>query len=360
MPYKRGTKWVGQVRKTENEQEYRREKKFDTKKEALEWEAEMRRLSLAEWGVSPNQIPTVSLGDWATKYLDFAKIKFQDKVYREKRSCFREFFKVIPHGTPVEDLTMGMVLTHLQEQVKVRSGHAANKDRKNLVAAWNWGIKYMGLSTLNPCLVDRFAEEKQRRYVPSEADFWKVYDAAEDGQDKLMLMTYLHTAARRSELFRLSWQDVDFGSGTITLSTRKRADGSLEYDALPMTDELYNLLFEHKQTAPSTEWVFINPVTEAPFVERKLWMGGLCKRAGVKAFGLHAIRHLTASILAREGISSVDIQAILRHKKLTTTERYLHRLNDLKPALRVLPKSKSRQAEPSPSAKRPSVLEVVK
>jgi integrase len=173
-------------------------------------------------------------------------------------------------------------------------------------------------------------------------------------------VTYLHTAARRGELFRLWWQDVDFGSGAITLSTRKRADGSLEYDALPMTDELYNLLSEHKQTAPSTEWVFINPVMEAPFVERKLWMGGLCKRAGVKAFGLHAIRHLTASILAREGISSVDIQAILRHKKLTTTERYLHRLNDLKPALRVLPKSKSRQAEPSPSAKRPSVLEVVK
>jgi len=34
-------------------------------------------------------------------------------------------------------------------------------------------------------------------------------------------------------------------------------------------------------------------------------MKHLCKRAKVKHFGLHAIRHLTASILAREGIPMI-------------------------------------------------------
>ena len=32
----------------------------------------------------------------------------------------------------------------------------------------------------------------------------------------------------------------------------------------------------------------------------------------------------------------VDIQAILRHKKLSTTELYIHRLGALKPVLKVL------------------------
>jgi hypothetical protein len=31
-----------------------------------------------------------------------------------------------------------------------------------------------GLPTDNPCLVERFPEIKQPRYVPSEKDFWKV------------------------------------------------------------------------------------------------------------------------------------------------------------------------------------------
>jgi integrase len=77
-------------------------------------------------------------------------------------------------------------------------------------AAWNWGIKYLGLPTDNPCLVERFPEIKQPRYVPSEKDFWKVYKAAWTEQDAIMLLSYLHLAARKSELFRLKWVDVDF------------------------------------------------------------------------------------------------------------------------------------------------------
>jgi site-specific recombinase XerD len=56
----------------------------------------------------------------------------------------------------------------------------------------------------------------------------------------------------------------------------------------------------------------------------------------VKPFGFHAICHLTASVLSEAGVPVKYIQAVLRHKKLSTTERYLHRLEDLKSALQVL------------------------
>jgi hypothetical protein len=41
------------------------------------------------------------------------------------------------------------------------------------------------------------------------------------------------------------------------------------------------------------------------------------------------------------------IREILRHKNLATTERYIRRLEDLRPALRVLSRQKSRPIEPS-------------
>ena len=109
----------------------------------------------------------------------------------------------------------------------------------------------------------------------------------------------------------------------------------MEEARLPMTDELYNIFLQRKQLA-QTEWVFPNPKTEQPFTDRKKWIKGLCERAGVKPFGFHAIRHLTASILAQNNIPMVQIQAILRHKKLSTTEIYMHRISDLRPVLKVL------------------------
>ena len=105
----------------------------------------------------------------------------------------------------LSNLKPGDVLTYIIKQKEARSGYAANKDRKNLVAAWNWGMKYMNppLPGPNPCLVDRMPEVREPRYVPPEEDFWKVYDQTE-GQNKVMLLTLLHLAARKGEIFRLT------------------------------------------------------------------------------------------------------------------------------------------------------------
>ena len=75
----------------------------------------------------------------------------------------------------------------------------------------------------------------------------------------------------------------------------------------------------------SSEYIFCDEDGQ-PFKHRQHLMRRLCRRAGVKKFGFHAIRHLSASILAHEGVDVPTIQYILRHKSITTTSRYLHRL----------------------------------
>ncbi len=98
-------------------------------------------------------------------------------------------------------------------RVALTSGNAANKTRKNLAAAWTWGQRYYGLPPVNPFLsVERFPADQTPRYVPPEEDFWKVYEIA-DSVDKAFLLFLLHTAARRTEAFRLTWEDVDFPVG---------------------------------------------------------------------------------------------------------------------------------------------------
>jgi hypothetical protein len=134
MPYKRGQNWVAQVRKDGK----RKERVFQTKKEALAWESGMKRKSVEDWNEKTN---TVCLGDWIQKYLDYAKSRFTQKTYKEKCSMFRRFFKHIDPVTSVSELKAAHVMEYIMAQKEKRSGYVANKDRKNIVAAWNWGLK---------------------------------------------------------------------------------------------------------------------------------------------------------------------------------------------------------------------------
>lgn len=327
MPYKRGQKWMAQVRKNG----VRHQKVFLTKKEAKDWESEMRRKPFEEWN---EKTDTACLGDWAQAYLDAVKVTYTVKTYKEKVSMFKNFLKTVDATMLVTDLKPSHVLDYIIKQKEARSGNAANKDRKNIVAAWNWGIKYMNpvLPTPNPCLVDRMPEVRQPRYVPPEEDFWKAYEASE-GQDKVMLLTFLHLAARRGEVFRMEWADVDWGNNRIRLWTQKRRGGDYEFDWLPMTMELRKSLRWWWENRPlkDTPKVFMclgeTEITRKhygqPFQYRLNFMKRICKRAGVQQFGFHGIRHLSASILFGLGYELSIIQVILRHQRPSTTERYL-------------------------------------
>ena len=75
-------KWKGRVQKNG----IIRQKLFDTKAEALAWEAEERK---KDWN---KEIDTAcSLRQWAEKYLDHAE-KYSRKTYNEKRQALRELF----------------------------------------------------------------------------------------------------------------------------------------------------------------------------------------------------------------------------------------------------------------------------
>lgn len=332
MPYrnKQRGKWTAQVR--HNGKMHRSQ--HETEAAAKEWEI-LKKKELEE----QNQVlmtPTVSLMIWASRYLEHAEAKFVEKTFKEKHLAFRQLFKSVNHRMDAALLHKGLVLAHFRRQVRMRSGYAANKDRKNLVAAWNWAVHYIpDFPQHNPFLTERFPEERSPRSMPTEEEFWAVYHVAESAQDKLMLLCYLHLAARRNEIFHLRLEDVDLSRRRVRLFTRKQKDGSMRYDWLPMTNRLYHAMAKHL-SAVAGPWVFPNPqAPELPYVARQHWLGLLCQKADVQPFGFHGIRHLSASILIRAKVSLLDLQTILRHTNLTTTQRYIHRLESVRNAVSV-------------------------
>lgn len=154
-----------------------------------------------------------------------------------------------------------------------------------------------------------------------------------------MLLTAFHLGARRGEMFRLKLEDLDFEHNTVRLWTSKRRGGNYEFDFLPMTQALSTALkewcdFRFAKPYIDEEHVFVCLDEEGfclqyygkPFKVRAYFMNRICEKAGVKPFGFHAIRHLSASVLYHSGKNLHYLQRFLRHKNPTTTQLYLQKL----------------------------------
>ena len=216
------------------------------------------------------------------------------------------------------------------------SRDTANHDLRCLRSLFNFGIKE-GWIAANPTQGIPFLPvEKKIKYVPPKEDALKVIMAA-DPDTKDYLVTIRDTMARVGEINRLTWSDVNLEQRYVTLYTRKKKGGNLTPRNIPMTNRLYQVLSRRYENKDKKKpWVFWHRHwsrkekrwVEGPYKDRKLIMKSLCKKAGVKYFRFHPLRHLGASILDHANVNIGSIQRILGHENRTTTEIYLHSIGE--------------------------------
>jgi len=334
----------------------RRQKLFppNQKKKALAWEKAMAEELLQEQSAPPPQPGEMELREFFSLYLDHSKLHFSRKTFLEKQLLLQVLSKRWGGGTPVQDVTPAMIEAYLQDRAtepplsnvdengkkkkaRVASNNAANKDRKNLIALWNWGIKIHNLST-DPVKTEKLPCNHELEYIPSERDMVAVLDAG-TLEEKVFLLSYIDTGARRGEIFRWTWaNDVNFEKKLVRLGTKKTRGGTMRYDWLPMSNGLWQALWWWKNNRPDdvkdSPFVFVSLQTGnkgnkgrhygKPFKYRRSFMNSICKRAGVKCFGFHAIRRYAATILNDKFQAPLPVvQRFLRHASPSTTDRYI-------------------------------------
>ena len=115
-------------------------------KNALMWEEKTKK-QLVEEMEQEAVMASFNLGVWCDLYLDDVKNRCVKKTYEEKCSAFSRLFEfeLIDSAMPVSELVeselseTSLARDFLNFQFEKRGGNAANKDRKNLSTAWNWG-----------------------------------------------------------------------------------------------------------------------------------------------------------------------------------------------------------------------------
>jgi integrase len=351
MAYKENRRWRAAVKHNG----VRKTKFFDKRKDAEVWEKEMlaslkQSATLGNEASTPTPLTALTVKEWLDSYVESQNGCVSTKTYKEKALCrdmFLEHYqgegRTVKKGGGRGSLTVLQITPLVAQQYFKserkfgRSGNAVNKDRKNLIAAWNWGVQYYGFPTENPFKrVKRQPESRSPRYIPSLEDFLAVIDIA-DGQDKTLLLTLFYSAGRKSEVFKLKTDDVDLRENRLRLWTRKRKNSDVEADYVPIPPEFKPALCEQMNRHPDVAHVFVSKRGQKPLVDHRRWLYRLCERAGVRAFGFHGIRHLAASVAIADGsVGLLDIQQLLRHKSATTTQRYIHRVTTVNRATSIL------------------------
>lgn len=289
--------------------------------------------------------PDKDLSYWvlAQKYIADCKINYDRKTVHEKKYCLERFYKNVG-DVLVTEIEPPTILDFVNDRARSQSNNAANKDRKNLKSFYRWTAEVYGVMYDPTAPIKKKSHSKKpRRLIPIQ-DILKVMLVAK-GHDRVLIGSYWHTGARKSEILRWTWgDDVNFEERWLRLGTKKNKSGEMAYEKLWMNDDLCNLLmWQWKHRQPTSPYVFwhMNPKSKyygKPYVARWKLLKKLCGDAGVELFGYHDIRHMVAKYLndlQKAGLKKV--QQVLRHRRQTTTEVYVEgNYKDTKDVMKLL------------------------
>ena len=152
-----------------------------------------------------------------------------------------------------------------------------------------------------------------------------------------MCVMAAHTGARRSEMLRAEWQDVDVEAGVITIREKKRVPGKVTTRRVPMSSRLKealralpvtNGLIFGKLSVQAVQKGFTrvvgkhasgvtNPVKKATQQAKRKTRWSVMK-------GYHVLRHSFISALANKGIDQRIIDELVGHQTDAMRRRYRH------------------------------------
>lgn len=318
-----GKRWTPSIMGMEN-------RRWKTKKEAKSGESELRQLVDQ---LKANQTKT-DLETLCTAYLEDAEVSYtgHDTYAGKERLCneLQEKWGNIPVG----EITVHMAHSYLLERAKKVSNNSFNVYRKEGRKLFEWGKEQQLLpaSFVNPFSRVKKKIHEENKTPPARIEHvTKAYMAATPDQ-KDLLLTYLITGGRKSEILKWKWSDIDFNNRIYALHTKKSGTGKAKTTYHEMPDLLAEILerrFRHRHYR--LPWVFWHRFwdrknkkwKEDRYQQLNKFTERLCIRAGVPKFNLHQLRHLATAILKEKAdMSLAKLQRFLRHDHQRTTEIY--------------------------------------
>lgn len=207
---------------------------------------------------------------------------------------------------------------------KYRSVATLNRYMSALSHAFTIAIKEWCWLEDNPCLkIDNLKEPRGRIRFLSDEERRRLLKECQNSDSKHLykiVVLALSTGARKNEILKIKWQDLNLERGMVTFFDTKNK----EIRSLPIRGLSLEILKEHSKNANhKCPYIFTSNNICKPIDIRSAWEAAL-KRADIDDFKFHDLRHSAASYLAMNGASLAEIAEVLGHKTLQMVKRYAH------------------------------------
>ena len=244
--------------------------------------------------------------------------KLHKRTWKEDQAKYERHLKK-PLGSKTMDQIRRADIAKIHADIGLQAPIAANRVMALLSHVFNWAIS-MDLASINPVKgVKRNRETDRGRFMHEDelARFWTALSAEPDTTIRDFFAASLLTAARRSNVLAMRWDQIDFSAKTWLVPRTKNGDAQL----IPLNSQMMELLAQRRLDRADA-WVFPGKGASGHLVEPKSAWRSLCKRASLVNFRLHDLRCTNATWQIKSGTSLVDVQKSLGHKTIQATLKY--------------------------------------
>ncbi len=204
----------------------------------------------------------------------------------------------------------------------VRGNNTINKYLMCLSAVLTYAVKELEIIDINPASkVDIMPKPEGRKRFLSTDEIKKLIEACKNHSDFLYIFVLisLATGGRYSEILKLKLENIDFQNNQVYfLNTKNKEDRGV-----PIEANILILVHDYINKNNIETYLFWNNKKGKLYYIRG-YLQNIIKKIGLKDFHIHDLRHTTASYIAMNGGSLLDIAEILGHKSLIMARRYSH------------------------------------
>ena len=181
--------------------------------------------------------------------------------------------------------------------------------------------------TKNPTAGIPLLEEnnKKERFLSAE-EARALVEQLKSSDNKMLqyiIPMLILTGARKNEVLKAKWEDFNVEQRLWRIPVSK--SGKARH--VPISDGVQYLL-EGVPRHVDCGYVFANPKTLMPYVSIFASWNTARKAVGLADVRIHDLRHSFASFLVNSGRSIYEVQRILGHTQIKTTQRYAHLSQD--------------------------------
>jgi len=264
-----------------------------------------------------------TFADLAKRYLTDVSCTKAKTTHIRDEGIFRKYLVPIFGEILLANIRRRHVVDYkVKRRADNASGSTINKELNLMKAAFNVAIKEWEWLDNNPVSKIRmekvtpgrvkYLSSKERKLLYCCCSEWLLP----------MFLVARYTGMRQGNLLNLRWGDVDLFRKVIILDKTKNG----ERLGIPICRKLYMVLLRIRKTKHfESSLVFHNPDGSKIYREKlRREFRDACKKAGIKDFRWHDLRHDFASELVQKGVSLYVVQQLLGHRDGRMTKRYAH------------------------------------